>query len=139
LTSITATSAQRSSIIAPAMSRSTSPSAPTCSRTSSTPLPSSHSAVSSTAACSVATVTSRRRPDRSNVPLRAQFSASVAPEVKAKRPPDRPSVSSIRSRATSIAAAASRPQRDALWGLANFSSIHGRIAAAASGATGVVA
>ena len=46
---------------------------------------------------------------------------------------------SIRSRATSMAAAASRPQRDGLCGLANFSSIQGRIAAATSGATGVVA
>ena len=37
------------------------------------------------------------------------------------------------------AAAASRPHLEGLWGLANFSSIQGRIIAAASGATGVVA
>ena len=48
------------------------------------------------------------------------------------------SVFSICSRATSIAAAASRPHVDGLCGLANFSAIHGRIAAATSGATGVV-
>ena len=76
---------------------------------------------------------------RSNVPLSAQLSASVAPQVKAKRPPAGPSARSTWSRATSIAAAASRPSATGQCGLANFSSIHGRIAAATSGATGVVA
>ena len=90
LTSMTATMAVLSSITASAMSRSTSPSLPTWRRTTSTPFPSSHSAVSSTAACSVATVTSLRRLDSLERPLSAQFSASVAPRVKANRPPARP-------------------------------------------------
>jgi hypothetical protein len=44
-----------------------------------------------------------------------------------------------RSRATSIAARASRPMRWELWGLPKLVSIHGRMAAATSGASGVVA
>ena len=66
----------------------------------------------------------------------AQLSASVAPEVKAKRPPGRPIAASTRPRATSIAAAASRPQRDGMCGVANFSSNHGRIAASHFGCNG---
>ncbi len=85
-------------------------------------------------------VTMRLRPLRSlDVPLSAQLIASVALPVKASEPPAKPIAASTWSRATSIAAAASRPQRDGECGLANFSSIHGRIAAATSGATGVVA
>ena len=76
---------------------------------------------------------------RSIVPLSAQLSASVALPVKASDPPLSPIARSTWLRATSIAAAASLPQRDGEWGLANFSSIHGCIAAATSGASGVVA
>jgi hypothetical protein len=48
------------------------------------PMRASHSAVSSTAACSVASVTMRRRSGgkRVSAPFSAQLSASVAPEVK---------------------------------------------------------
>ena len=58
----------------------------------------------------------------------ALFAAALAPTIFAANAASQGS-----------AAAASRPQRDGEWGLANFSSIHGRIASAASGATGVVA
>jgi hypothetical protein len=75
----------------------------------------------------------------STVPLIAQLIASVALPVKASEPPLSPIACSTCLRATSIAAAASRPSREGEWGLAYFSSSHGRIAAAASGASGVVA
>jgi hypothetical protein len=54
-------------------------------------------------------------------------------------PPLSPSVFSTCARASSIAAAASRPQREGEWGLANLSRSHGCIASATSGAIGVVA
>ena len=84
------------------------------------------------------TVAAFRRLSR-RVPFSAQLSASVALPVKATLPPFRPIARSTCLRATSIAASASWPQRDGECGLANFSSIHGCIAFATSGATGVVA
>jgi hypothetical protein len=75
----------------------------------------------------------------SALPFSAQLRASVAPPVKTTVPPLRPIAFSTCLRAMSIAASASWPQRDGEWGLANFSSIHGRIALATSGASGVVA
>ena len=49
------------------------------------------------------------------------------------------SAASTRTRAASTAAAASRPMRWGEWGLPNFPSSHGSIAARASGASGFVA
>src|SRR5436305_1891886 len=72
-------------------------------------------------------------------PQGAQLIASVALPVKATLPPLSPSACSTCLRATSIAASASLPQRDGECGLANFSSIHGCMALATSGAGGVVA
>ena len=70
------------------------------------------------------------------------FSASVAPEVKITRPPGGSNVATW-SRATSIAAAAARPVRCGLCGLAK-PSVSGppsqrSIASRASGDSGVVA
>jgi hypothetical protein len=117
------------------------PSGPTGSTVRSTPRPASHSQVSSTAACSVATVTIRLRLGEafSTVPLSAQLIASVALPVNATLPRPRPMARSTWRRATSTAASASCPHFDGECGLANFSSIHGCIALATSGATGVVA
>ena len=67
----------------------------------------------------------------------AQLIASVAPEVNTTFPPAGMPEATC-SRATSIAAAPSRPQRFGLCGLANRSS-HGSIAERTSGASGVVA
>ena len=55
----------------------------------------------------------------STVPFSAQFSASVALPVKATLPPVSPIAPSTCARATSIAASASRPQREGECGLAN--------------------
>ena len=72
-------------------------------------------------------------------PFSAQLAASVAPDGEIELPARPPSAASTCSRATSTAAAASRPSLCGLCGLANFSSSQGRIAASASGASGVVA
>ena len=133
LTSIAATSSVPGTIAARAMSRSTIPSCPTGSTVTARPRAASAATVSSTAACSVASVTMPPV-----VPLIAQLSASVAPLVKATRPP----VGNSRAtspRATSTAALAVRPARCGECGLANPSRNHGSIASSASGASGVVA
>ena len=75
----------------------------------------------------------------STVPLSAQLSASVALPVKATLPPSSPIACSTCSRATldrrrGLASPARRRMR-----VGELSSIHGRIASATSGATGVVA
>ena len=54
----------------------------------------------------------------SKLPLSAQLSASVAPDVNARVPPPSPIAASTCPRATAIAAAASRPAREGEWGLA---------------------
>jgi hypothetical protein len=114
------------------------PSAPTGRRTTSCPRPRSQSAVSSTAACSIAVTTMRSRRLFSTMPLIAQLSASVAPLVKCSLPSG-PNGAAIRSRTSSTVALAARPMRCGEWGLPKPSSHSGRIASNASGASGVVA
>jgi hypothetical protein len=84
LTSMTATRPVPSPIRSAACAAWTTPSDPTGSNSTSHPSPLSHSTVSRTQACSVATVTIRRLPSGSRAapPFKAQFAASVAPEVK---------------------------------------------------------
>ena len=113
LTSIAATSSHALVELAPRAGRGRpGRRRPTGKQVTSTPCPASHSQLSSTAACSVATVTIRLRPPAafSHVPLSAQLSASVAPPVKASEPPSSPIAASTWSRATSTAAAASLPE-----------------------------
>ena len=143
LTSITASSAARSSSSAATRAGSSSPSRPTGSSTASNPSSPSASTVSRTAECSVSTASTRMRRGSARrafraVPCIAMLSASVAPEVKRRRPPSG-IVAATRSRATSTAAAAVRPGRCALWGLAKRSRSQGVIASKTSGASGVVA
>ena len=73
------------------------------------------------------------------VPLIAQLSASVAPAGEGKAPAGQADRLLDLLPRNLDGRGASWPQREGVCGLANFSSIQGRIAAATSGATGVVA
>ena len=99
-------------------------------------------AVSSTAACSIDDTATRPNRPACRSPIIARLIASVAPDVKITRPPGGNSAATC-ARATSTAAAAARPGRCALCGLAkpiaSGPQSHGNIAARASGAKGVVA
>jgi hypothetical protein len=91
---------------------SSRPSGRTGSTVTSRPFACSARTVSSTAACSLAIVTTEPW-----VPLSAQLSASVAPLVNTTRPPGGSKAATC-SRATSTAARAARPMRLGECGLA---------------------
>ena len=124
---------------------STIPSALTGSTVSPKPWRSSQDRGSSTARCSVARVTNRRRDSpraraASATPRRARLLASVAPLVKITVSLVMPSPAATLERAMSTAAAASRAGRcRRLEGLAGFSDHHGAIAATTAGSHGVLA
>ena len=121
------------------------PSPPTGSTVSGKPWRSSQVRGSSTARCSVARVTSRRRGSprsraASATPRRARLLASVAPLVKITASPATPSDSPTRLRAMSTAAPASRAGRyRRLEGLAAFCVHQGAMAASTAGSHGVLA
>ena len=95
--------------------------------------------------CSVASVTTRRRPSpceaaKRAAPLMAMLFASVAPEVKTISRASAPTSAATSARAASTASSAARPIAcSTLCGLAKFSSHQGRMAASTRGSSGVVA
>ena len=115
LASITLTSTVRSSTAAATAAGSTRPSPSTPTRTMSKPKRSRNSSVCSTAWCSTAVETMRSPTPASccakATPFRARLIDSVPPLVKTTSPGRQPSTAATRSRASSMAACASRPRR----------------------------
>ena len=141
-THITLASATSSRMCRRAESRFTTPVGSMSSSRSSAPSLAAWCDDMSTALCSMGVVTRPWRPPSRwmrQPPSTARLSASVPPEVRQISSGLAPRHAAMRSRAASVAARASRPQRCVLDELPNFTPKYGSIASITSGRTGVVA
>ena len=115
-TSITDTTAVRSSNAASSRSRSMTPPGPTPIVATRNPSASSRCAAASTPLCSIAEVTTPSRPPAARAaraaPFTARLSASVPPPVNTTSPGAQPRIAAIDSRASSSAVLAAARPRD---------------------------
>ncbi|MEA3246994.1 MAG: hypothetical protein U9Q74_12635 [Gemmatimonadota bacterium] len=141
-THITEASATSSPSAARASSSFTAPDRSTGSIRSAAPSAAALCTLESTALCSMGVVATAVRPlplSTRQPPRMARLSASVPPEVKQTSSFAAPRHAATRSRASSRAVRASRPQRCVLEGLPKRGPWNGAIASSTSGRTGVVA